>query len=105
MQILGTLAVKVCYLSQGPFDLELVVVSGDCPCFMGRDCLQVICLDRPSIAVVSQGASTRAVRAVLDNYQDVFTDRLGTIYPLKQHSLLSKMPNLGLIRLDLFLLP
>ena len=31
MQILGTLAVKVCYLSQGPFDLELVVVSGDGP--------------------------------------------------------------------------
>ena len=47
MQILGTLAVKVCYLSQGPFDLELVV------------------------------------QGVLDNYLDVFTEGLGTIYPFK----------------------
>ena len=83
MQVLGTLAVKVCYLSQGPFDLELVVVSGDGPCLMGRDWLQVIHLDWSSIAVVSQGASTRAVQAVLDNFQDVFTGGLGTIYPFK----------------------
>ena len=83
MQILGTLAVKVCYLSQGPFDLELVVVSGDDPCLKGRDWLQVIHLDWSSIAVVSQGASIRAVWAVLDNYQDVFTDGLRTIYPFK----------------------
>ena len=83
MQILGTLAVKVCYLSQGPFDLELVVVSGDGPCLMGRDWLQVIRLDWPSIAVVLQGASTRAVQGVLDNYPDVFTEGLGTIYPFK----------------------
>ena len=95
----------MCYLSQDPFDLELVVVSGNGPCFMGRDWLQVICLDWPSIAVVSQGASTRAVWAVLDNYQDVFTYRLGTIYPLKHNSLLSKMPNLDFIGLDLFLSP
>ena len=83
MQILGTLAVKVCYLSQGPFDLELVVVSGDGPCLMGRDWLQVIRLDWPSIAVVLQGASTRAVQGVLDNYPDVFAEGLGTIYPFK----------------------
>ena len=83
MQVLGTLAVKVCYLSQGPFDLELVVVSGDGPCLMGRDWLQVIHLDWSSIAVISQGASTRAVQAVLDNFQDVFTSGLGTIYPFK----------------------
>ena len=83
MQILGTLAVKVCYLSQGPFDVELVVVSGDGPCLMGRDWLQVIRLDWPSIAVVLQGASTRAVQGVLDNYPDVFTEGLETIYPFK----------------------
>ena len=83
MQVLGTLAVKMCYLSQGPFDLELVVVSGDGPCLMGRDWLQVIHLDWSSIAVVSQGASSRAVQAVLDNFQDVFTGELGTIYPFK----------------------
>ena len=81
--ILGTLAVEVCYLSQGPFDLELVVASGDGPCLMGRDWLQVIRLDWPSIAVVSQGASARAVQGVLDNYLDVFTEWLGTIYPFK----------------------
>ena len=83
MQVLGTLAVKVCYLSQGPFDLELVVVSDDGPCLMGRDWLQVINLDWLSIAVVSQEASTRAVQAVLDNFQNVFTDGLRTIYPFK----------------------
>ena len=83
MQVLGTLAIKVCYLSQGPFHLELMVVSGDGPCLMGRDWLQVICLDWSSFALVSQEASTRAVQAVLDNYQDVFTDGLGTIYPFK----------------------
>ena len=83
MQILRIPAVKVCYLSKSPIDLELVVVSGDSPCLMGRDWVQVIRLDWPSIAVVSQGASTRAVEAVLDIYQDVFTDRLGTIYPFK----------------------
>ena len=80
MQILGTLAVKVCYR---PFDLELVVVSGDAPCLMGRDWLQVIRLDWPLIAIVLQGASTRAVKGVLDNYPDVFTEGLGTIYPFK----------------------
>ena len=83
MQVLGTLAVKVCYLSQGPFDLELVVVSGDGPFLMGRDWLQVIHLNWSSIAVVSQGDSTRAVQAVLDNFQDVFPSGLGTIYPFK----------------------
>ena len=83
MQVVGTLVVKVCYLSQGPFDLELVVVSGDGPCFMGRDWLHVIRLDWSSFAVLSQGGSTRAVQAVLDKYQDVFTGRLGTIYPFK----------------------
>ena len=85
MQILGTLAVKVRYLSQGPFDLELVVVSGDGPCLVGKDWLQVICLDWPSVAVVPQEASTRATKAVLDNYPDVFTEGLG-----KQHCLVSK---------------
>ena len=45
MQILGTLADKMCFLSQGPFELELVVVSGDSPHLMGRDWVQVICLD------------------------------------------------------------
>ena len=54
MQVLGTVAVKVCYLSQGPLDLELVVVSGYGPCLMGRDWLQVIRLDWSSIAVVSR---------------------------------------------------
>ena len=83
VKLLGTLAVKVCYLSQGPFDLELVVVSGGGPCFMGRDWLHVIRLDWSSFAVLSQGDSTRAVQAVLDKYQDVFTSRLGTIYPFK----------------------
>ena len=83
MHIFGTLTVKVCYLSQGPFDLELVVVSGDVPCLVGRNWLQVIRLDWPSIAVVSQGASTRAVWAILDNYHDVFTDGLRTIYLFK----------------------
>ena len=80
---MGTLAVNVCYLSQGPFGLELVVVSGDGPCLMDRDWVQVVHLDWPSIAVVSQGASTRATRAVLDNYPDVFTEGLGTIYSFK----------------------
>ena len=101
MQILETLAVKVCYLSRGPFELELVVVSGDGPCLMSRDWLQVIHLDCPSMAVVSQRASARAVQAVLDNCQDVFTDGLGTIYPFKA-TLLSKMPNLSSIGLNLF---
>ena len=83
MHILGTLAVKLCYMSQGPFDLKLVVVSGDGPCLMGRDWLQVICLDWLSIAVVSQGASAKAVWAAVDNYPDVFTEGLGTIYTFK----------------------
>ena len=83
MQILETLAVKVCYLSQGPFDLEQVVVSVDGPCLLGRDWLQVIRLDWASVAVVSQGTSARAVQGVLNNYPDVFTEGLGTIYPFK----------------------
>ena len=83
MQILGTLTVKVFYLSLDPFDLELVVVSGDYPCLMSRDWLQVTHLDWPSIAVVLQGASTRAVWAVLNNYPDVFTEGLGIISPFK----------------------
>ena len=90
MQVLGTLAVKMCYLSQGPFDLELVVVSGDGPCLIGRDLLQFIRLDWSSIVVVSQGASTRAVQAVLDNFQDVFFSGLGTVYPFKATLLVVK---------------
>ena len=83
MQILGTLTVKVCYLSEGPFDLELVVVSGDGPGLMDRDWLRVICLDWLSIAVVLQGASTSAVRAVLDNYRDVFAKGLDCVETMK----------------------
>ena len=45
MQILGTLVVKLCYQSQGLFDLELVVISSHGPCLMSRDWLHVIHLD------------------------------------------------------------
>ena len=50
---------------------------------MGRDWLQIIRLDWPSVALVSKKASTRAVQAVLDNYPDVFTEVLGAFYPIK----------------------
>ena len=90
MQILGKLAVKVYYLSQGPIDLELVVVSDDGPCLIGRDWLQVIHLDWSSIDVVSQGAPTSAVQALLDNYQEVYTDGLGATYPFKATLLVVK---------------
>ena len=84
MQILGTMAVSVLSVTR-PISPGLVKVSGDCPCLVGKDWLQVIRLDWPSIAVVSQGASTRAVWAVhvLDNYIDFFTKGLGTIYLFK----------------------
>ena len=37
----------------------------------------------PSIANVSQGDSTGAVWAVLDNYPDIFTEELGIMYSFK----------------------
>ena len=49
--------------------------------------------DWPSISAVSQGASTRATQAVLDNYPNILTEVLGTIHPCKATLFLSKMPN------------
>ena len=77
MAVVGTFPVEVCYQDQDPRDLELVIVTGDGPCLLGRSWLRHIRLDWPSISAVTKEDSNQALCKILDEYQDVFADEPG----------------------------
>ena len=66
------------YQDGKPQQLNLVVIKGNGPTLLGRNWLQCIHLDWPSIKVLSQ-IPNRDLPVLFDHYKEVFTDELGTI--------------------------
>ena len=79
----GTMTVDVKYGQQHHKSLKLLVVSGSGPCLMGRDWLRVVRLDWRKIGKVSPTTAsvTSRVAALQEQYQEVFSETLGTITP------------------------
>ena len=75
------------YGQQQYTNLPLLVVAGSGPCLMGRDWLRVVRLDWRSIGKVSTVPTPVGVEnqiaALQDEYQEVFSDTLGTITPFR----------------------
>ena len=88
----GVMSVDVCYGQQHHRDLKLLIVQEGGPCLLGRDWLKVVKLDWRSIGKVSMSASLESRVAALQNcYQEVFSEKLGTITPFQAK--LSMAPN------------
>ena len=81
----GTLPVEVRYGQQHHKNLKLLVVSGSGPCLMGRDWLRVVRLDWRKIGKVSATTTSieSRVAALQEQYQEVFSETLGTITPFQ----------------------
>ena len=78
MKVIGKFSAEVHYQKQGPFNLDLIIVSGDGPCLLGRSWLECISLDWSSIAAIIHNTS---LQRVLEENRDVFAEELGTIRP------------------------
>ena len=81
MQSVGEAKVKVSYQHQESKYLPLVVVQGSGPSLLGRNWLQKFKLDWSHIKSVV--LEQDALRKLLQEYDTIFTDELGTITPLK----------------------
>ena len=81
MRIAGEVQVKVLYKDQPSRELPLVVVQGSGPTLLGRNWLRHFRLDWNSIKSVS--ARKDPLATLLQEYDEVFTDELGTIKPAK----------------------
>ena len=75
--ILGQLKVEMQYGAQRA-RLPLCVVHRKGSSLLGRDWLQHLCLDWPSICHV-QSVEQTAVNSILDRHKNVFRDELGTL--------------------------
>ena len=80
MQIRGEVHVTVRYQDQGPFELPLVVIKGRGPTLLGRNWLYRFRLDWTSIKAVLPG---KPLDRLLQEYNSVFNDEVGTISPMK----------------------
>ena len=56
----------------------MLVVAGDGPALLGRDWLRKICLDWAQTAY-STSTSVPSLQALCDEYNEVFTEELGTV--------------------------
>ncbi len=81
----GTATVDVTYGGKNYSNLELVVVHGEGTCLLRRDCLSKVRLDwrRISMIVTDENTPQKRLDALLQQYQEVFADALGTITPYK----------------------
>lgn len=81
----GAVTVDVTYGQKTYPKMELLVVQGEGPCLLGRSWLSKIPLDWRRIGKVVTDKSTPQDRldSLLQCYQDVFSDSLGTITPHK----------------------
>ena len=78
------MSVDVRYGQQHHRDLKLLIVQEGGPCLLGRDWLKVVRLDWRSIGKVSTSANLeRRVAALQNRYQEVFSEKLGTITPFQ----------------------
>ena len=81
MMIIGATEVEVAYQDQESKTLSLVVVEGKGPSLLGRNWLQHFTLDWNSIKTVL--LEKDALRQLLLEHEEVFSDELGTITPGK----------------------
>ena len=81
MEIVGETTIRVSYADQEPKMLSLVVVAGCGPSLLGRNWLQQFVLDWRSVKAVL--IDSDPLRRLLQDYSDVFRERLGTITPFK----------------------
>ena len=79
----GTMTVDIKYGQQHHKNLKFLVVFGSGPCLMGPDWLRVVRLDWRKIGKVSATAASvmSRVAALQEQYQEVFSETLGTITP------------------------
>ena len=82
MSVVGEVPVRVCYRQRAPQDLTLVVVMGAGPTLIGRNWLRHLSLDWNHIKTVMARQATQ-LNSLLDSYQDVFSEELGTIKPFQ----------------------
>ncbi len=77
----GTATVDVTYGGNNYSNLELVVVHGEGTCLLGRDWLSKTRLNwtRISMVVTDENTPQKRLDALLQQYQEVFADALGTI--------------------------
>ncbi len=81
MEVLGEATVSVTYQQQPSLELPLVIVRGSGPSLLGRNWLHHIKLDWGSIKAVLP--PQRSLNGLLEKYQEIFKDELGTINPYK----------------------
>ena len=81
MHTLGAFGAEVAYGDQDPKQLSLVVVRGNGPTLLGRNWLKHFVLDWNTIRSVQ--LEKDELLGLLNEYADVFTDKLGTIIPFK----------------------
>ena len=81
MMIIGATEVEVAYQDQESKTLSLVVVEGKGPSLLGRNWLKHFTLDWNSIKTVLPEKD--ALRQLLLEHEEVFSDELGTITPGK----------------------
>ena len=81
----GFVVVDVSYGSKTYSKLKLVVVCGDRACLIGRDWLSRICFNWRKVGKILRDPTNPQERlnVLLSQYQDVFSDSLGTITPYK----------------------
>ena len=78
MRVLGQVLVNVRYQKQSPLKLTLIIIKGAGPTLLGRDWLQHLCLDWSSIKTVMT-EQANALNGILNRFDDIFADGLGTI--------------------------
>lgn len=81
VKIVGETTIQVGYQDQQPQELTLVIVKGSGPSLLGRNWLQHFRLDWHHIKSI--GSQKNSLTALLDEYNDIFADELGTIKPFK----------------------
>ena len=81
MHTLGAFGAEVAYGDQDPKQLSLVVVRGNGPTLLGRNWLKHFVLDWNTIRSVQ--LEKDQLLGLLNEYADVFADKLGTT---RQHS-------------------
>ena len=81
MPVVGEATVDALYADQPSKTLPLVVVNGQGPSLLGRNWLQHFVLEWQKIKLVRQ--DNDALRQLLAEYEEVFSDELGTLAPMK----------------------
>ena len=86
MRVIGQMEAKVRYGEQENNNMLLYVVAGNGPTLLGRNWLEQIQLDWNTIRQVNAKQPARDLESLLQEYNEVFTEELGTIRPFTAKS-------------------